>query len=46
MVTSEDDDLIRIPHLKGEEEADYFTALASSIDIITHKEISGIFGNN
>ena len=46
MIASENDNLIRISDFKSEEEADDFTALFASIDVVTHEEVSGILGDD
>jgi len=42
VVSPEDDDLTWIPDFKSKQEANNFTALAASIDIITQEKVSGV----
>ena len=45
MVSSQNDDLLRVSHLKCKQEADHLTALLASIDVIAHEEVSRILSN-
>ena len=46
MVSSENDYLLRISHFQGEQEADDLATLLTSVDVVSHKQISRILGNN
>ena len=42
MITPQDDDLVRVPTLQSEQEADDFATLLASVDVITHEEVTGV----
>jgi len=46
MVSTQNYDLQWISYFKCKQEADNFTALLSSIDVVSHEEVSGIFRND
>jgi hypothetical protein len=46
MITTKNDNLKWISNFQGEQETNDFTTLLTSIDIVTHKEISSILGYN
>jgi hypothetical protein len=46
VVTTQDNDLLGISHLQGEQETNDLTALFTSVNVISHEEVPGILRNN
>ena len=46
VITSEDDDRVWEANLQSQQEADYLTALLATVDIVSHEEVAGVFGDN
>ena len=46
MITPQDDDLVRVPALESEQEADDLATLLASVDVITHEEVARVPGDD
>lgn len=45
VIASQNYYLSRVSDLESEEETNYFTTLLTSVDVVAHEQVSGVFGN-